>query len=896
MTIGDLNPAIWRIDVYELSPQTSLGGVITDLSNLYTSDLSISKQRNYPDEIRFTLDLQQLEERAKSLNIQSREIVQPYRHKVRCYRNNKFMAQGIVTKTSANLNNQSKNTIEVQCVDTLGLLEKRLIHQDYGEGSWADFAKEVIFDAQHEPNRIYNYAWEGDGVSVDNAWFRGWKFAPGEDTLRDFPEWEPNHLYSMYDTCTHNAKFWEAKEHAFYSGETFSESNWTLLGILDEETGDVSAAYGVWREDEEEPGPTGTALGGWGGTSSCHMTAQSFGVNNGGSVTSISMRGSTVSTSLVAPYEADDDAIRIPSEYQEVEYLESVYGTVEQAELGPYIDTGINLKRYNSRLKITTDFKFNDTVAEHPHWRVVYGAAQGVNPSTGNWSWNPQFNLASNEYGMFVSEYPISSGTDGGTGIITTQVTISNDRQTIVHDCLPDTPTLTINDQIYYGGTSVQNSSEYGPNANLTVFARNYANPESSEDVHKVGSYCAPVKIYSMKIEYAHGVLREFIPCYRKSDSLPGFYDTQNGKFYPSTGTGRLNVGPDISHDNAGTDFIHTRVMSRNVLNSTSQIQLYLEGYGENKKIWSPTLNIPSSGWHALEYDFPVPPFAVYRFGIKILTGEILCDTPLVYLKPKDGDAWDLGLTIGEFPTDEEQEEAGWGKNRITPTYQWKKAKATLYDLSNMDSDNFWYEIDKEGRFNVWINRGSKTVDINLSYPKNITSMEVITNADNLVNYLKGDGSADVKQDPLVSGTTNDNGAPFTWIEQDEKSMSDYWALAEAISYDSERTIETLRNDLLSELSARKTLQDVPTIKISNNAITPDQFGLGDIISVEAIDIPFVQPVNGLYKIMGYDIRVSINGDESISLTVLNPNENQINDLSFPQLIKNLIDRLHGAR
>ena len=328
----------------------------------------------------------------------------------------------------------------------------------------------------------------------------------------------------------------------------------------------------------------------------------------------------------------------------------------------------------------------------------------------------------------------------------------------------------------------------------------------------------------------------------------------------------------------------------------TARVQFYLEGYGGADRLWSPELSLTKSGWDSVEYDFPIPPFKVYRFGIKILNGEVLCDTPVVYMKPKEGDAWDLGITIGTFPSDQEQLEAGWRKDRVTPTYQWKKAKATLLDLSNMDSDNFWYEIDKDGHFNVWIDRGSKTVDLNLSYPKNITSMEVTTNADNLVNYLKGDGSADVKQDPLVSGIEHDNAAPFTWIEKDQSSMDNYWALAEAVSYDSERTIDALVEDLKAELTERSILQDVPTIRIQNNAVTPDQLGLGDIVSVEAIGIPFVQPVNGLYKVLSYDIRVSLNGDESLSLTVINPKENQINSLSFPQLIKNLLDRLHGAR
>lgn len=554
MAIGDLNTATWRIDVYELNPKDPYSGVITDLSNLYTSDLSISKQRNYPDEIKFTLDLQQLEERAKNLKVTSRDILQPYRHRVRCYRNNEFMAQGIVMKTTANLNNQGKNTIEVQCVDTLGLLEKRLIHQDYGEGSWADFAKEVVKDAQHEPNRIYNYAWEGDGVSVDNAWFRGWKYSPGEDTLRDFPEWEPNKLYSMYDTCTHGGKFWEAKEHAFYSGETFSESNWTLLGILDQETGDVAGAYGVWREDELEPGPTGTALGGWGGTSSCHMTAASFEVNNGGGISSISMKDSSVSTSLVAPFEADEGAPRLPNEYQELEYIESPNGGGD-TNTGPYINTGLNARKYASRLKITADLELsssNDAAA----WHTVVGAATGT--VNGTWHWNPQHHLALNSAGKWVIEYAVTNNYEVAASVKEGSAWTAS-RYNVVWDALPDAPVLTLTKngqtETITGEVSRGADSEYGPDCNLYIFSRDYTTADST---YVRGSYCTAMKLYSMKIENSRGVLRDYVPAKRKSDGTLGLYDLINGKFYPKGGSGNFSGGPEVFYPSE----VQTEVLS----------------------------------------------------------------------------------------------------------------------------------------------------------------------------------------------------------------------------------------------------------------------------------------------------------------------------------------------
>lgn len=742
MAIGDLNPGTWRLEVYEVKPSSPTAGLITDLSNLYTSDLTITKQRNYPDEIKFTLDLQQLEERAKALGVLSRDILEPYKHRICCYRNNKFMAQGIVVKTTANLNNQSKNTLEVHCVDTLGLLEKRLIHQDYGEGSWADFAKEVVYDAQHEPNRIYNYAWEGDGTSIDNAWFRGWKYTPGESALRDFPEWEPNHLYSMYDTCTHDAKFWEAKEHAFYSGETFSESNWTLLGILDQETGDVAGVYGVWREDDEEPGPTGTALGGWGGTSSCHMTAQTFTVNNAGSITGISMANSQISTSLVSPYLIDsklpsiyqeveyiessgsqwidtnftptvntkiqmkfmnlettgkailgalnslndkDDyrffnasnvfyfdvpgtgqygariyggscpsnliheveignfyikfvngasnivssttqnfvtsgtlalntyssksfisknrwyyvriyendvlvrnltpcyrksdkkvglydtvgkifytnaglgefsvgkdatnSPRLPREYVEIQYLENTYGISDAAQLSPLIDTGLNARDYGERLKIDTVVQFNpNTSTTIPH--CIASVSRGV--YNGTFYWNPQFNFCLADSGRAWLEYSTSSATYNASMSTIQAVAIGSSQSHLILDATLDKPSLSVDGTVYIGTTARASNSKYGPSANITLFARNFQNPENV-DKHRNGSYGAPMKLYYMRIYSSSGeLLRDFVPCLRAEDAKPGLYDMQHGVFYQnanSSAVGDFTAGPVVPYD-----------------------------------------------------------------------------------------------------------------------------------------------------------------------------------------------------------------------------------------------------------------------------------------------------------------------------------------------------------
>lgn len=299
--------------------------------------------------------------------------------------------------------------------------------------------------------------------------------------------------------------------------------------------------------------------------------------------------------------------------------------------------------------------------------------------------------------------------------------------------------------------------------------------------------------------------------------------------------------------------------------------------------------------WTEVEYLFPQMDFDIYRFGIKIISGEGVFDSPVCYKEQINNDEWDLGIRLGDFPSEVEQAKAGWDKHRFTPTYEWKKALETLQDLSNMDSDNFWFSLDENNKFHIYIHGGTDVVRLDLSYPKNITSMTVETNAVDMVNYMKGDGSAEIKQDPLVSGVENFNSAPFTWIGYDMKAMQDYWPLAAAQSFNSERTIENLRNDIAAQIATYADLLDVPQIKVENGTINPDQIALGDVVSVTALNTPYVQRINGLYKIFATQIDTDFNNVENISITLIVPSANQLNALSFPELIKNFMVRVRNA-
>ena len=54
------------------------------------------------------------------------------------------------------------------------------------------------------------------------------------------------------------------------------------------------------------------------------------------------------------------------------------------------------------------------------------------------------------------------------------------------------------------------------------------------------------LKISRAKLWQSSTLVRDFIPCYKKVGSVPGFYDLINGKFYENKGTGTFVLGPSI--------------------------------------------------------------------------------------------------------------------------------------------------------------------------------------------------------------------------------------------------------------------------------------------------------------------------------------------------------------
>lgn len=113
-------------------------------------------------------------------------------------------------------------------------------------------------------------------------------------------------------------------------------------------------------------------------------------------------------------------------------------------------------------------------------------------------------------------------------------------------------------DNVLIGSGSTSGTASYG---NIWLFTSNYNGNNNGA--------CA-CKMYYAKFTYNNAVVRDFVPCYRKSDNVIGMYDTVSGVFYTNAGTGTFIKGAltdlpieyqEVEYiESSGTQYIDTNV------------------------------------------------------------------------------------------------------------------------------------------------------------------------------------------------------------------------------------------------------------------------------------------------------------------------------------------------
>lgn len=188
----------------------------------------------------------------------------------------------------------------------------------------------------------------------------------------------------------------------------------------------------------------------------------------------------------------------LPIGYQEVDYIESS-GT-------QYIDTGMKLNQ--------------DSGVELKVSNITYGSTR---------LFGSRSSATSNNYSILTT----------ASGMVLDFQNYNNNR--LSASDLSDPIYLSMNNQKLEANSSSKNIGTY----------TNFTTPGNAYIFNGAGSFPAGYTNAKMRLYYCrlydNGTLvRNFIPCYRKSDNVVGLYDIVNNQFYTNAGTGTFTYGNEI--------------------------------------------------------------------------------------------------------------------------------------------------------------------------------------------------------------------------------------------------------------------------------------------------------------------------------------------------------------
>lgn len=190
----------------------------------------------------------------------------------------------------------------------------------------------------------------------------------------------------------------------------------------------------------------------------------------------------------------------LPSEYQQVEYIEST-GT-------QYIDTKVVT---STQIQTNFDFEYTDI---NSSYNRIFGAA---------YSNGSQYGVRGDRsyMGYFYGELPT-----GKNETVSTVMLEVGKRYKI---------RFNENENFYINDVAVNMTTTNKVGwQNIFLFSHNGPDLPSK------------IKLYSCTMFDNSNKIRNFIPCYHKSDNKPGLYDLVNNEFYTNQGTGDFEKGNDI--------------------------------------------------------------------------------------------------------------------------------------------------------------------------------------------------------------------------------------------------------------------------------------------------------------------------------------------------------------
>ena len=225
-------------------------------------------------------------------------------------------------------------------------------------------------------------------------------------------------------------------------------------------------------------------------------------------------------------------AINLPSEYQRVEYIESS-GT-------QYIDTGLDLGSNDFEIKVK--FLNTQTTAQEQAIFSIW---------TSNYNYWNCFIHSNRKIDVYLSTHVYGSEVSIDTIYELSLKRVSNlwtlklGEDSVGHTYIPNQPNPTT----------------------LKLFTRG--------DIPTIGNSNTYIKMFRCSVVVGGTLVRDFIPCYRKSDNEIGMYDLVNDVFYTNQGSGTFTKGRNLYPNRIGKVYKGTTEIKDYYQGSTKIMDIY---------------------------------------------------------------------------------------------------------------------------------------------------------------------------------------------------------------------------------------------------------------------------------------------------------------------------------
>lgn len=167
----DINIADYRILLSLWNRETGETDYYVDISSIATTNISITKERNMPDNLEVTIEYTQFKEKLDYEGTSPENILMPFVTEVKIQRNFETVFNGTLFHMSLSLGAVGQELLQLKCCSWGQHYEKRFVSEGF-HGTYPEIAQQLVLAGQHEMNWFDNYAWE-----YTDDYFEGWTWS-----------------------------------------------------------------------------------------------------------------------------------------------------------------------------------------------------------------------------------------------------------------------------------------------------------------------------------------------------------------------------------------------------------------------------------------------------------------------------------------------------------------------------------------------------------------------------------------------------------------------------------------------------------------------------------------------------------------------------------------------